>query len=219
MKINNFLLQVRPGTEDETGYVEMSHNTQYRIVIGNAWSTRAIATLEIDGKFINRYVVQPFNRIELETNESNGGKFTFLAKGTPEFLTAELQYVSEQMQGVITCSIAPEKFVQPVVSQEVSSGSTVRGIHQSYSMGGSMDAGPTIQSSLRSIKGTSSIEGQSLSGGTGLTGQSDQRFQTVASFPLNESERTILNLRLILPRVKPLRPTVILRGNPVPPPL
>lgn len=199
MNINGFSLQIHPGTEDEHGYVEIPHNTQYTIRIGNNWVRRALATIEVDGKFVGRFVVPSNNQIRLETNESNGGKFTFLQKGTDEFAVAELHQVITASLGVVTCSIAPETAAVRSAVVNVLESKAWRRDHvpqvttMNYTSGGS--------------------------GGTGLTGQSRQTFQTVSDFPLDESERTVISLRLIPPRLRPLKPTVTFRGNPVPPPL
>ena len=90
MYLNNFTLRIVEGKELENGYVELIHNTQYRVILGNQKPVRCDAYLEIDGKHLGTWRLHPYYSITLERPAHDDGRFTFYQLGTTEAYSAGL---------------------------------------------------------------------------------------------------------------------------------
>ncbi len=197
MYLNNFTLRILEGKELENGYVELTHNTQYRIILGNQKSVRCDAYLEIDGKHVGTWRLYPHDSITLERPAHDDGRFTFYQVGTTEAYSAGLVEGDPKL-GLIKAIFTPE-LVHP---------------EPEWMLGKSVEFG-----GLKARAAKKSATGGHAPGGTGLSGKSEQQFITVGPMELDMSQRTEINLRLIAKKMshqpRPLTPF----STPVPPPI
>ncbi|MCH7227223.1 hypothetical protein MLD59_13845 [Verrucomicrobiaceae bacterium E54] len=178
MKLEDYAITIPEADEIEGGYAVMNHGTQYSIELHNESSRRCDAEVEIDGRSVGTWRVDPHDSIRLERPSGDTGRFTFFCKGSEEALMADLH--DNEALGLISVEFRPEKRDDGLRASPLSDGR---------------------------------LEG----GGTGLTGESNQRFTKIAALDYDhESVRTI-HLRLVArkPEVRPLHP----RSTPVPPPV
>lgn len=192
MKLNNFSINILEGKELEGGYVELIHNTQYRITLGNHKPLRCDAYLEIDGKHVGTWRLYPHQSITLERPAHDDGRFTFYQIGTPEASQAGLVQGDVKL-GLIKVIFTPELIhPEPEIFFE-----------QSVEFGGRNKRAARSQAP----------------GGTGLSGKSNQQFITVGEIELDDSQRTEINLRLVA-KVIPNQPRPLTPfSTSVPPPI
>lgn len=196
MYLNNFSLRIREGKELENGYVELIHNTQYRIVLENGKSVRCDVYLEIDGKHVGTWRLYPYQSITLERPAHDDGCFTFYQIGTTEASLAGLVKGDSKL-GLIKAVFTPELITQ---SAECTSGdfSEFDGLKQAARSRAAASHAP---------------------GGTGLSGKSEQHFITVGAMELDMSHRTEINLRLVAIKTSDQPRPLTSFSTPVPPPI
>jgi len=183
MKQNNFTLKidVNPYGDDNApyapetpdGYVSMAHKQTYAIELTNYNSLSAEAEISIDGRMVGSYMLRKNSSFALEHPSKSNKKFTFLASNTPEAQTAQLGCIAKDKLGVVSVKFIPEKPKMPTIP---------------FCVDDNLYRGDT--KSLGASRGLSS-------GGTGLSGHSDQQFRTVAGLDRDENNTTTLELRLI----------------------
>ncbi len=199
MYLNNFNLRILEGKELENGYVQLTHNTQYRIILGNGKSVRCDAYLEIDGKHIGTWRLSPHNSITVERPAHDDGRFTFYQIGTTEAYSAGL------IEGDPKLGLVKAIFIPELIQKE-----------PEWMLGESVELGV---SNRRARAAKKSASRGYAPGGTGLSGKSNQQFITVGPMELDHSQRTEINLRLIAQKMsyqpRPLTPF----STPVPPPI
>ncbi|CCQ53030.1 hypothetical protein WH8501_06540 [Crocosphaera watsonii WH 8501] len=158
MYLNNFTLRIVEGKELENGYVELIHNTQYRVILGNQKPVRCDAYLEIDGKHLGTWRLHPYYSITLERPAHDDGRFTFYQLGTTEAYSAGLVEGDPKL-GLIKAIFTPE------LTQK----------EPQWMSAESMEVGNRNQrTAKKSARGYAP-------GGTGLSGKSDQEFITASS--------------------------------------
>ncbi len=186
MKRNNFSLQVKGNTDNPTesdnGYVYMAHGETYSLFLMNANHLRCEAEVSIDGELVGVYRLS--STLTIERPPQSNKQFTFFASNTPEAQATQLGCVDKDKLGVVSVKFVPEKTkltIAPSCLDEAYRGCVlIRPVcfdHDIY----------------RGYETTKS----SSSGGTGLSGHSDQQFQTVAGLDRDENNTTTLELRLI----------------------
>lgn len=212
MRLNSFSVRVLEGTEDNSGYVALKHNTQYTLQLRNDHGVPCDCSVEIDGKVIGKFRIGAHDKLRLERPAHDKGRFTFLELGTPEAEQAQLE--DNPNLGLIKCTFTPEK-IEPV--------STVFWqYHYPYHSNwnywnrwcypeityGNYTACSLFSQSCSNSTGNA--------GGTGLTGESNQEFVTVNALNYNYSQETVIHLRLISKKENVVRPLTTY-STPVPP--
>lgn len=188
MRVSDFSVVIAQGIEKQTGYVEMIHGTQYHVRLINHASERCDAKVVIDGKHIGTWRVNSKSSIDLERPADDDGKFTFYRCGSKEAYNSDIEPADDT--GLIQVTFMPE--------------------HKSYQ-----------DECIRNMKDTDMMLDYDLCdmsyapGGTGLSGKSDQAFETVAPLEYDDEQFTIINLRLVA-KTDTARPLNPLRNN-VPP--
>lgn len=175
MYLNDFSVRIPEGNETPGGYVELAHNTQYRLVLGNRRSRRCDARVEIDGKHVGTWRIGANGSITLERPAHDPGQFTFYEVGTQEAVAAGLDRFDPNL-GLVKVVFTPERYEEPAIYS------------LSNTYGYAQPKGLTYGGSTR---------GFSRAGGTGLSGQSGQRFTDAEGISYDFSQQTTIHLRLV----------------------
>jgi len=197
MELNNYQVALDKGQENSnTGYVELEHDTVYRVYLVNDNSSRCDARLSIDGLVVGTWRIEAHDSIVLERPSGSTGRFTFYRFGSKEGQKADLQ--GNVQLGLVECVFLPEKYVQEAHKPKP--------VTNSY----------YNENELRSSSSRSYGGGQSA-GGTGLSGNSNQSFGKAGSIEYDYDRMTKISIRLICKDVetdiRPLRS----RSTKVPP--
>lgn len=206
MRIGNFSLVVQPSRELGSGHVEMEHGGKYALRLVNHWrDRRADALVKIDGKDVGSFRVNSQSTLILERPAHDEGCFTFFAADSPEANASGIANVARDDRGLVEVTFTPEHPIRPVEREEKTSG----GLEFEN---GTLGMFPT------SYRSRGITEKSLTSGITGLSGQSQQRFVTVAELNYDHAQQVRITLRLV--GVKPVRElTSMPKSNPVPEPI
>ena len=169
MLLNGYQLTVKEGIETTEGYVRIKNEIFYTIEVTNVNSTKCKAEVKVDGELVCTLVLSPFAHSILETKPGTGKQFKFVK--LTEANENKLLRRNENL-GLITVKFTPE----------------LKPVSQSKSMGSGQSL--SSKSASRSVGGASA-------GGTVLSGNSSQKFNTVSDFPVDNNNQTVINLRLI----------------------
>lgn len=176
MELNGYQVIIKNGEELDGGYVLLGHNTKYSISLINDNATDCDAEITIDGNEIGVYRVRALNSIMLERPSSQNGCFTFYKLDSREGVQASLK--KGQDLGLISVIFKPERIRE-------------KG-QNNYQPGGS---------------GAYQRPGKSVSaGGTGLSGESSQRFKSVEKLDYDKNKTSTINIRLICDESEIIRP-------------
>ena len=107
MRLNGFLVIIPQGTETDSGYVNMKHNTKYTINLYNNKDVDCDAEVVVDGKSQGGFRVPKHGKIVLERPSHDTGHFTCYKLGTPEGESAQL--VAGDNLGLISVTFKPER--------------------------------------------------------------------------------------------------------------
>lgn len=165
-------------SEQDGGYVPLAHGEKYYIKLKNGDSRRALVKITADGVSLAELVI-PANfdgSTLIERPQDQSKRLTFFKEGSPEANAALLDSVSENNLGLLQFTFTRER---PPVRYEL----------QSWSSGESFSL-PTRGMSESPTRGFSA-------GGTGLTGQSTQRFGSTTFHADPDFEPVVISLRLI----------------------
>lgn len=217
MWTQNASVRVPEGFEKDGGYVVLRHGQVYTLMLHNGHGLDADATVEIDGKVVGGWRVGARRTITLERPVDDTGRFTFLVKGTPEFASAQLSE-SDPNLGLVKVTFRFGTHARPLQPMwvyphridwyeydtqpnTVAPDWTYRPSNTSVTYRTTVTSNSVESVALASMK----------SGGTGLTGQSNQNFHTVAPLSYEMSLETTIYLRLVTDsdNVRPLRATAI----------
>ena len=189
MKLGDYAVQIQGGLERDTGYVEMAHNTKYKILLSNDSSLDCDAAVEIDGKEVGIWRVYSGKNIRIERPVHDTGQFTFYKLDSSE--AGKIGLVRNDKLGLISVLFKPEKPPSPVMDNKDDFDSfdfDDFAVDDSYS-----------------------------AGGTGLSGKSEQKFIDVQRLDYNEAAFVQIHLRLVCNDDEP-RPLMPL-STPIPPSL
>jgi hypothetical protein len=207
MYLNNFSVRIPEGKETSGGYVDMQHNTQYRLVLRNSRSIRCDARVEVDGKHVGTWRIPANQSITLERPVHDESKFTFYKLGTSEGNQAQLNGSNPSL-GLVKVTFTPE-VKRDVVYKENRiwvDGKEVFPGASGWSYTASLCAAPQAKGATRSA------------GGTGLSGHSNQTFYDAEYLDLDYSQQTVIHLRLVCNDIDAPRPLTSF-STPVPPPV
>lgn len=209
MRLNSFSVRIPEGTEQDGGYIELKHNTQYSLVLRNSREVRCDAKVEIDGKQIGTWRLEADDSIRIDRPAHDTGRLTFYKLGSAEAESIGLQQGDPNL-GLIKVTFTPEKISRPLIA-DVFDNYLYRDRPRSTF---SLDSTPKTFGGFP--KGAS--RGGSA-GGTGLSGESSQKFGDASQIKHDLSQQTVIHLRLV--GVKDLespRPLTSF-STPVPPPI
>ncbi len=184
MYLNNFSVRIPEGNETPGGYVELSHNQQYSLVLKNNRHLRCDARIEVDGKHLGTFRIPKHETITLDRPAHDTGKLTFYEIGTVEGNKIGLTRDDPNL-GLVKITFTPEK--DEVVTPLYDSGIAMASM--SYSSGA-----PAVRT--RTSVSHNSSKSRSA-GGTGLSGKSNQTFAEAYALDLDYSQQTVIHLRLV----------------------
>jgi hypothetical protein len=214
-----------PDVRRDRDYFVLSHGSQYVIVIRNDNPERVSAEVNIDGTNQGTFVVNAYNSIRLERPSSVAQKFTFLLADSDDAKAAGISH-GDTENGLIQIKCFREE--QVALFQAKSTGASLEASFGSAaSFRGDTRPGPsaldfnTTAASFRGSLDSRNASDSYRQGGTGLTGTSEQRFNTTTfkSDPLTECT---FYLRLVGPgsnaTVRPLpgKESLVTRVPPLP---
>lgn len=218
MYLNLYSVRIPEGEELPGGYVELEHMDNYTIVLRNSRLTRCDAQVYIDGKHVGTWRIPAHSNIRLERPAHDTGKFTFIASNTKEYTAAQLDKISRSDLGLIkvvfTPEVMPTEKDNPVYRTYTDSTGTVWTYSQYY-----ITSNEAFTPDPTSTSWVTTNYSDTRSGGTGLTGHSNQNFSEADSIHLDLSNQTVIHLRLVKRKdgttVRPLTQF----STPIPPPV
>lgn len=176
--------------------VSISHGDNYAIQVASFYDVRSEVVFSIDGKELDtHFVLEPSGTMTLKTPTNNGQMFKAFLPDSAEGVELGLDDVSKRELGLITVKLYPERkrTIEPLDSyarpKSVSRGAGGQslGIGDNYSS--------NMESSYRGAAGASA-SAKSIGMGTGLEGESGQRFRTVAPI-IRSGVEVVIHLRLV----------------------
>lgn len=206
MQLDNFEVTIPEGRGIQGGYVELAHEQQYSIIITNRLGRKCDAELKVDGKHIETFQLHPYGSTSVlgPPDDPLKGRFTVYLPNTSEGHAAGVDQVNNLMRGLIEVTFRPEK----VVVYNYSSSYPVA------SLGG--DTMRSAYDAPQAKGGPSSASHQSA--GTGLSGQHNQKWQTVTAVDFDPNDVRTITLRIVVPKSSGPRP-LMSHSTPVPPPV
>jgi hypothetical protein len=136
MNLGDYAIQIQGGLERDTGYVEMAHNTKYKILLSNDSSLDCDAAVEIDGKEVGIWRIYSGENIRIERPVHDTGQFTFYKIDSSE--AGKIGLVRNDKLGLISVLFKPEKPPAPPESFDFD-------FDDSYSAGGTGLSGKSEQ--------------------------------------------------------------------------
>jgi hypothetical protein len=216
MYLNGYSVRIPEGVEKSGGYVEMKHGTQYKLRLRNSNRERCDVYVEIDGKHVGTWRLNPHQSVLIERPAHDTGRFTFYELATREARKAGL--VDGPELGLVKVVFTPEKAVDYVFTTERAGWRYLDPVpHWDNSSweGCSYFISTTDNTAMSSAGGTTSC-GHSP-GGTGLSGESDQEFGWASSITHDFSRETTIHLRLVARKSKGGPRPLTSYSTPVPP--
>lgn len=199
MRDNDFVLRISQEL-DSDGYVELKHETYYKVILANYSSVDTDVTLCVDGTEVGVFRIQSRNIFSTDRGSNARGKFVYLALGTEESKQAGLSGNNPSL-GLVSATFKTGTVIKNPVSV-VRSPFSNPDEYESYGL-------KTMYSSRSGERG----------GGTGLGEASSINFNSTEKLDYDGNEHT-LHLRLITkkPKYSPLVSTNK-TSTPIPPAL
>jgi len=166
-------------------------------VIRNNNSRRCVAEIDIDGTSQGNFVVRPHSTVKIERPDSVQRLFTFFLAGTTEARQSGIA-TGDSQNGLITVKCYLEKEEQEYLCTQ----SITKGYRSADCRGGSSHLESMSFNSNDALACMAAAAPSYRQGGTGLSGDSSQRF-TSTSFDRDYSTESIFHLRLVETRVPP----------------
>lgn len=190
MTLDGYEVIIPQGINKTDGYVEITNDTQYTVRLCNTNNVRVDAEVLIDGKHIGTFRIERYSSIDIERPVNDTGKFTFYRGGTQGFKEANLKNIDKNNLGLISVIFKPERKIIPRGG--------IRG---------------------QSVYNTVLTHCSYKSGGTGLSGKSNQNFVDVQELNYDQNRFVEINIRLIerdnkIRELKPVR-----KSTPIPKPV
>lgn len=200
MKVDKYALEIIPGTEDDTGYVQMQHGQVYVIRIVNDDYHQADAEVFVDGNAVGVFRLPRKSSLDLEHPSTDSGRFTFYELMSREGSAAGIRAHSDL--GVVQAHFYPEKDREFFLGTQPQS-----------------EPNPEREREIERMLYGDPPEDGYIAGGTGLSGASNQQFHSVSKIERDPDKHVVITLRLagVKSAPRPLNPTVV--ANAVPPPL
>lgn len=200
--------------ETAEGYVGLGHMETYKLQFNNASNERIVAKTSIDGKPVGDFVIHSRATVTIERPVDAQQLFTFVKSDSKQGKAAGVKNIAEDMRGLVTVTFVPEKKRDYSLRSDEFEHILRRGLS-----GGNHTFGGGLATKGMTTRGGGADFKEGI---TGLTGRSDQRFNTI-SMDLDNARAVTLNLRLGFdkarkaePEIRPLGATA--PSAPVPPP-
>lgn len=213
MWLNNYSVRVVGGNETAGAYVEMRHGQTYQLQLRNNNNRRCDANVEIDGKNIGTWRLNAHDGLTLERPAHDTGRFTFYKIGTQESRSAQIAENDPNL-GLVKVTFTPEVEAHPLVElvKDVAYASAAIPDNTWQDTGTYTIDNMSYTTSAKSFTTPS----YRSAGGTGLSGQSGQKFYTVQELEYDYSGQTVIHLRLVCKDDDGVRP-LTQYSTPVPP--
>lgn len=179
--------------------VSISHGDNYAIQVASFYDVRSEVVFAIDGKELDtHFVLEPSGTLTLKTPTHNGQMFKAFLPNSSEGAALGLDDLSKKDLGLITVKLYPERkrTLEPL-DNYARPKSVERGAGgQSLGIGGNE---PYFSNNMESASrggAMGSLGAKSIGMGTGLEGESGQRFRTVAPI-IRSGVEVVIHLRLV----------------------
>ena len=234
MYLNNFSVRIPEGVETQSQYVEMRHRQKYSISLRNNRDVRCDADIVIDGKLVGTWRIEAGESIRLERPADEAKKFTFYKADSEEGQQVEADNVDKQEKGLVEVIFRPEMKIVPLMRVQepqpwqttwdstwyttIDGGACDNNVPISTYYSSEASAEPKITATRSADIGRKNYG----EGVTGLSGHSNQQFNTTFSLVYDEAETTIIHLRLVAvedERQNPQPLRAVRNSTDVPPPI
>lgn len=236
MYLNNFSVKIN-GKKENFGYVEMNHGETYEIVLRNNHNVCCDAIVEIDGKEVGNFRINPNSNFFIERPVNEQKLFTFYQLGTRESRKTGLDKICREDIGLIKVTFKPEKKIKNNSYQQdngtwfdkdatkyifIKEDKDYSNNYNDFYYAQTDEHSCYIPRSI-SIGDTISMN-NTCAGGTGLSGHSSQKFITASSISYDIDKITEINLRLVSKKGSiedddPIELKPVVHSTPVPPPV
>lgn len=167
LRLGDYAVCIPQGFYIDTGHVRLEHNIHYSIIMENFGNTSCDTEVSIDGASVGTWRVSNNSKIEIERPVYDTGRFTFYALESEQ--SRKIGLSADDKLGLVTVTFMPEK------------------VH-SYER-------DNIRFSDRPKY--SNRPSSDERGGTGLAGESKQRFGTANSIERDTDNFVTIHLRLV----------------------
>lgn len=227
MFLNEFSVRIPDGHETSGGYVELRHGQTYRLRLRNSRGVRCDARVEIDGKHIGTWRIPAHESIVLERPEHDDGRFTFYKLGTADAEAAQLDRNDPNL-GLVKVTFMPERegrlwwwgqsTYEPYLRWVPRPDPLCPPSYPRYDWAEYSTTSAGGRRGIKSLQPSAFAMPSASAGGTGLSGESDQRFGNASRIEYDYSQQTTIHLRLVCKNEqregpRPLTST----SNPIPP--
>ena len=208
MYLNECSVRIENGQERNGGYVHLRHGQTYSIIIKNGKSVNSDVTVSLDGKEIGSWRVNSYQTIRLERPANEEKLFTFYKSGSVEADQSQLSSVGRDELGLVKVTFRFSQNPSPIYDYAMAA---VPVTYTCRTEPFGKDYGKTrLVGSL----------GLTSSGGTGLSGHSNQKFNNVSPLTYDDAQTMTIFLRLVCSGENEITPlTPVTRSSPYPPPV
>ncbi len=220
MRVANFTLLIPEGQERESGHVFLNNGQQFTLKMVNHWFDRACdAEITVDGKSLGGFRINSGATITLERPPNETGRFTFYRSVSEEAAMSGVAMVENKERGLVSVRFKPEVRRPKSVLRSAGGGQSMRGMDQEEKTSGGIIT-PQAMMSFHD-GGTTETSVNLESGITGLSGHSNQQFETVTPLIYDAAEEVVINIRLVCDKtVRPLQAVqTVPRSNDIPAPV
>ena len=172
LRLGNYELCVPQGVHSNSGHVYLEHNLHYSLLMKSHGYLDCDAVVSIDGTKVGVWRIRGNTMIEIERPADDSGRFTFYRLGSSQ--ATHIGLSANEDLGLVTVVFMPEKPPPPAPSNEVRF-SPVR-----HSGGDNAD-----------------VKFSPSRGGTGLAGESAQKFGLASPIDYDRTNFITINLRLV----------------------
>lgn len=223
MFLNGFSVRVVGGKELAGGYVEMDHGAIYKLQLRNTHDRRCDVLIDIDGKRVGGWRIEPHEIAVLERPINERGMFTFYRVDSVEGDQIGLDSLPINDRGLVQVTFNLEEIKRtpvPRALKEHNIGYPISASARTLFSSRKISKQPVEmdfmdQGKHRLCNFSASVESHEA-GATGLSGHSQQEFREVNRlWKYDEAMKTVISLRLIAKKnVRPLQD--LFNSNPIP---
>jgi hypothetical protein len=170
LRLGSYELCVPQGVHLNSGHVRLEHNLHYSLLMKNHGYLDCDAEVSIDGTTVGKWRIRGNTQIEIERPADDTGRFTFYMLGSGQ--AKKIGLSANDNLGLVTVVFMPERPPPPPPPPA------------NYD---SDDSGVRFSTARFSPH----------RGGTGLAGESAQKFNTVAPLDYDRSKFITIHLRLV----------------------
>lgn len=233
MYLNGFSVRIDKAKEEPSQYFKMNHGQKYKILLRNHNDIHCDAKVEVDGKEVGVFRLNPKENLALERPTNDARCFTFYHIDSEESRDVRLDKISKDELGLIRVTFTPGTIIHdpvywydiplcddrpsPLRSDDFHQTEWTSGTYKydnSYKTSGTTDLSTSnycyVNDNTKSfapipIRTTSlslcpvpvSKTKQRKAGGTGLSGNSNQKFYHVSGIDYDYDKQTEIMIRLI----------------------